>query len=92
MGVAPFDDGEWGDWGAAMRTARHGNYDGASVLLAIRAEGATCSTDAFDVGDIAETIGTAEGENDGPDWVWIGRLTDGRFAGLSAGCDYTGWG
>lgn len=92
--IAPFDEDQWGDWLSAMNSARHGSYtygDGR-VLPANRAEGSTCSDAAFDVDDIIETIGYAEGENDGDDWVWIGRLTDGRYAGLTAGCDYTGWG
>jgi hypothetical protein len=31
------------------------------------------------------------GENDGPDWVWIVLLKDGRHAYIRGGCDYTGW-
>lgn len=40
---------------------------------------------------VAEVIASADGENDGPDWVGIFRMTDGRFAKVFAGCDYTGW-
>jgi hypothetical protein len=49
------------------------------------------STAPFDREDIAELIGTSEGENEGPDWLCAGRLTDGRWFLVSAGCDYTGW-
>lgn len=31
------------------------------------------------------------GENDGPEWHWIVKLTDGRYAYVAGGCDYTGW-
>jgi hypothetical protein len=42
--------------------------------------------------NVKEIIGLALGENDGPDWLLVGRLKDGRFAFIKAGCDYTGWG
>jgi len=41
--------------------------------------------------DVAELYGISEGVNDGSDWICCGKLTDGRFFFLSAGCDYTGW-
>ncbi len=41
--------------------------------------------------DVAEVVAADPGENDGPNWIAALRLTDGRFAWLSAGCDYTGW-
>lgn len=41
--------------------------------------------------DVAEILGQEEGENDGPDWIVYGRLTDGRFFLARGGCDYTGW-
>jgi hypothetical protein len=31
------------------------------------------------------------GENDGADWHWIVELTEGGFAYIHGGCDYTGW-
>ena len=42
--------------------------------------------------DVKTIIASQDGENDGPDWVMIGELYDGRFFTLRAGCDYTGWG
>lgn len=45
----------------------------------------------FTMDDVAEVLAASEGENDGPDWKMAGRLTDGRFFILRAGCDYTGW-
>lgn len=41
--------------------------------------------------DVAEVIAIDDGENDGQNWMGVFRLRDGRFAFLSAGCDYTGW-
>ena len=41
---------------------------------------------------MAEVLVADEGENDERDWIAIVRLNDGRFAFVSAGCDYTGWG
>jgi hypothetical protein len=41
--------------------------------------------------DVARVVAQQDGENDGPDWVCVGELRDGRFFALRAGCDYTGW-
>ncbi len=32
------------------------------------------------------------GANDEQDWIGVFQLKDKRFASLTAGCDYTGWG
>lgn len=53
--------------------------------------GAHVSTASFDRADVKEVIATSEGEHDGANWVGVFELRDGRFASLSAGCDYTGW-
>ena len=45
----------------------------------------------FEITDVAEVYGRADGENDGENWIIYGRLKDDRFFFLSAGCDYTGW-
>lgn len=42
--------------------------------------------------DVRYVLASAEGENDSEDWVALVMLWDGRFATVSAGCDYTGWG
>lgn len=41
--------------------------------------------------DVESVIAIDDGCNDGPDWIGVFLLKDGRFAFLSAGCDYTGW-
>ena len=55
-------------------------------------EGYVGSLAGFTFDDVAEVIARDDGENDGPNWIAVFRLRDGRFAFLSAGCDYTGWG
>jgi hypothetical protein len=63
-------------------------YNHPKVSAAV---GSTVSPDPFQRIDVAEVLGTSDGENDGANWVGVFRLKDGRFAFLSAGCDYTGW-
>ena len=43
------------------------------------------------IDDVTEVIAMQEGENDGASWIMAGRVKDGRYFFLSAGCDYTGW-
>lgn len=54
--------------------------------------GYTGSTESFGREDVVHIYALAEGENDGEDWVGVFQLNDGRFASVSARCDYTGWG
>lgn len=53
--------------------------------------GSAVSITTFGREDVVEIGGMVEGENDGPDWVIWGRLNDGRWFSIRAGCDYTGW-
>jgi hypothetical protein len=53
--------------------------------------GAKVSREAFGCEDVARIIAHDAGDNDGPDWIAAVELNDGRFAFLSAWCDYTGW-
>ncbi len=41
--------------------------------------------------EVARIIAASEGENDGNNWLIVTQQNDGRFAFVSAGCDYTGW-
>ena len=41
--------------------------------------------------DVVEVIAAAEGENDGPAWVALCKLKNGKYIKMFAGCDYTGW-
>lgn len=46
----------------------------------------------FKAEDVKEIIAMEEGENDDATWIGLFLLEDGRYAFVSAGCDYTGWG
>lgn len=45
----------------------------------------------FSIDDVETVFAEDEGENDGENWISFGRLKDGRYYFLAAGCDYTGW-
>lgn len=47
--------------------------------------------DEFSREDVVCILAIDDGENDERDWITIVELKDGRFATVSAGCDYTGW-
>lgn len=51
----------------------------------------TTSLAPFARADVEKVEAYSEGEHDGADWLCVGRLKDGRWFLLSAGCDYTGW-
>lgn len=55
------------------------------------AAGSNADSTPFQRVDVAEVIATADGANDEAAWLGVFRLKDGRFAFLSASCDYTGW-
>jgi hypothetical protein len=50
-----------------------------------------CPKDPFTIDDVSRILRFENGENDGPSWIMVGRLKDGRYFFLDAGCDYTGW-
>lgn len=77
------------DWHEAFAYA--GEDGGSGSADVARVDGATCSRAPFDREDVVEVVDASPGENDGPDWLCVGRLKDGRWFFLSAGCDYTGW-
>jgi len=47
---------------------------------------------SFSINDVETIVAYDNGENDMSNWVAVFQLKNGRFAFLSAGCDYTGWG
>jgi hypothetical protein len=72
-------------------------WDGTPVhYLDKTAWRAAFSSDGASVPDlyerIVETVTASEGENDGASWVGLFKLDDGTFVGITAWCDYTGWG
>ena len=45
----------------------------------------------FGLDDVEEVIASVEGANDGPDWIGVFKLKNGKYGIVIAGCDYTGW-
>lgn len=41
--------------------------------------------------DVVEIVAMSDGAHDEQNWIGFFKLKDGRYAFLSAGCDYTGW-
>ena len=78
------------DWIEAFALAGdpEGVYNEANISAAV---GTATDTSPFTRGDVEEVFYVVEGEHDVSDWVCVGRLKDGRFFALYAGCDYTGW-
>jgi len=77
--------GDAGDWGYALEVAIR---DG---VTSVPAPG-ECPVAPFEHRDIRDVLASAEGENDCANWIALATLRDGRFAFISAWCDYTGWG
>lgn len=78
------------DWAEAFAYAG-GDGIGDPCIDAVMGD-TEVSLSPFSRDDVVEIIGMSEGDYDGPDWLGVFRLQDGRFAFLEAGCDYTGWG
>jgi len=53
--------------------------------------GYTGDTKGFSMFDVAEVFAKDDGERDEANWLAAVKLRDGRFAFVSAGCDYTGF-
>lgn len=49
------------------------------------------SVEPFTREDVETLLHSAEGEHDGASWLAVGKLKDGRYFSIEAGCDYTGW-
>lgn len=58
---------------------------------ALAAFGEAVPVTPFGRRDVRFVYASVEGDHDGPNWVALVELWDGRFATLSSGCDYTGW-
>ncbi len=53
--------------------------------------GSAVPLNPFSREDVVEIRAMVEGENDGPSWICVGLLRDGRFFKAEGSCDYTGW-
>jgi hypothetical protein len=45
----------------------------------------------FTIDDVTQVIAVSPGFNDDQSWIGLFLLDDGRYAFVSAWCDYTGW-
>ena len=79
------------NWGYAFEYAGEpgSSYGSPDIREALPGSGADLSP--FGREDVTKIIGRSNGENDEADWLCAGKLKDGRWFFLSAGCDYTGW-
>lgn len=85
-----------GDLAVLAVPARLVNYDWDEVFKyaakPLPTVGSEVSLDGFERADVKRVVAIVDGENEGPEWIGVFELHDGRFAVLRAGCDYTGWG
>lgn len=86
-------DDQYSDWAYVFQCVgpAEGEMYACNEPRVSAALGSVASIEPFQRKDVARVIATREGENDGPDWLCVVELKDGRFAFVSAGCDYTGW-
>lgn len=81
------------DWREAFGAAgRESTTVNANVRRLIGHVQGDVSPEPFGRADVAWVVAIAEGQNDGPNWVCVGRLVRGEWFTVAAGCDYTGWG
>lgn len=76
------------DWSEVFGEGTGGN---CSRTIQVIPPGASVGSSDVRRTDVAEIICAVNGENDGPCWVGVFRLNDGRFLVAEGGCDYTGW-
>lgn len=66
-------------------------YHNSARITAVPPGASGPSTDPFAREDVAELAWIEDGANDEADWLIGGKLRDGRWFFIAAGCDYTGW-
>lgn len=75
---------EWREWSKDYRA------DGRPAVSTAR-PGSGPPVVPFDAGMVRQVVAVSDGNHDGPAWLCVGVLWDGRAFALKAGCDYTGW-
>lgn len=53
--------------------------------------GSTCSLAGCSIDDVTDVIASSDGENEGPWWIGVFVMRDGRYLFVRAVCDNTGW-
>ena len=75
----------------AQRENHHPNNEIPDRLDAYDWEQAFYYVDNYNREDVKKVIHADEGANEEADWIGLFLMNDGKYVGLSAGCDYTGW-
>lgn len=78
------------DWKQAFGYAGEPDTDGRARLIKTISE-PDISLEPFTREDVQDIYGLDGGVHDEIDWVIYGKLKDGRYFFLKAGCDLTGW-
>lgn len=76
------------DWACVFADDGNGSCGNCSKELDLVGE---VSDAAFTREDVVEVLASRDGEHDGPAWMGVFRLNDGRFVYAEGSCDYTGW-
>lgn len=78
------------DWVEAFAYAGEPNKNGSPLIMPVIGDD-KAPLNPFTINDITEIFASVIGQHDGNPWIAFGRLKDGRFFLLEAGCCYTGW-
>lgn len=76
------------DWAQVFADKSYGNTD---KTVSVAPPNSSVSPEPMTRDDVEEIVALVNGDNDGPDWLGVFRLRDGRFLVASGCCDYTGW-
>jgi hypothetical protein len=79
------------DWQQAFGYAGEENGNGISSRIDPAFPTSKVSLEPFTRDDVVEIAYMDEGVHDEEDWLIIGKIKDGRWFYIEAGCDYTGW-
>lgn len=79
---------EFTGWSGKGRT--NGNASGRAPTWCV-ADDRKDPIEPFGPEEVAEVIAHSPGEHDAQNWLLVGRLDNGLYFFLDAGCDYTGW-
>ena len=84
--MAALDDYDWEQvFGAAGEESAYGRGEPSVVA------GDDAHAGRFTRENVVSVLAMENGENDGPSWIGVFKLDDGRWAFLEGSCDYTGW-
>jgi hypothetical protein len=79
------------DWQNAFGYAGGANNNGITASIDPAFPTSKVDLSTFDRDDVVEIAYIDEGVRDECPWLIIGKLRDGRWFYIEAGCDYTGW-